>query len=124
MEFVGLLKGKVKVYKSGLHSITKLFEMQDFAVASCSEKKKSIFHTLPKSFSIHTQGIRDTTWFNILTSLLAMIFTSFGIQNSDDFYLSSILPFLMLVIISELFLNQEPESDIDIDMHDQKPSTY
>lgn len=43
MEFVGLLKGKVKVYKSGLHSITKLFEMQDFAVASCSEKKNPYF---------------------------------------------------------------------------------
>lgn len=62
--------------------------------------------------------------FIILTSLLAIIFTPFGIQNSDDFYFFSILPFLMLVIISELFLNQEPESDIDIDMYDKKPSTY
>lgn len=30
----------------------------------------------------------------------------------------------MLVIISELFLNQEPESDIDIDLYNKKPSTY
>lgn len=43
MEFVGLLKGKVKVYKSGLHSITKSFEMQDFASPSCSEKKNPYF---------------------------------------------------------------------------------
>lgn len=56
MEFVGLLKGKVKVYKSGLHSITKLLEMQDFAAASCSEKKnpyshltKIILHSFPRN---------------------------------------------------------------------------
>lgn len=71
MEFVGLLKGKVKVYKSGLHSITKLFEMQDFASSSCSEKKIHISH-LTKSLSIHIQGISDITQFNILTSLLAI----------------------------------------------------
>lgn len=30
----------------------------------------------------------------------------------------------MLVIISELFLNQEPESDINIDMYNKKLSTH
>lgn len=51
MEFVGLLKGKVKVYESGLHSITKLFEMQDFASPSCSEKKKNPYFTLNQNHS-------------------------------------------------------------------------
>jgi hypothetical protein len=43
MGFVGLSKGKVEVYKSGLHSITKLFEMQDL-VSPFGSEKKSIFH--------------------------------------------------------------------------------
>lgn len=70
MEFLGLLKGKVKVYKSGLHSITKLFEKQDFA-SSCSEN--SSYFTLNQNHSpFISKESENLTEFNVLTSLLAI----------------------------------------------------